>query len=115
MGPFLPGWRSAVISGPVTSIERTRTHEYNKAHSFTGILLILMLLGAGAFYNFLNVRRPVPDFSGISRSSAVNGNLLSDPSATTLQTTAVASEVTSADRAAFQQLLNDVQMAWSKT
>jgi predicted lipid-binding transport protein (Tim44 family) len=72
-----------------------------------------MLLGAGAFYYFLKVRRPVPDFSGITPSIAVNGNLLSDPSATTLQTTAVAREVTSADLAAFQQLLTDVQMAWS--
>ena len=79
----------------------------------TGILLILMLLGAGAFYYFMKVRRPVPDFSGIARSSAVSGSLLSEPSATTLQTTAVGSEVTSADKAAFQQLLTDVQTAWS--
>jgi len=79
----------------------------------TGILLILMLLGAGAFYYFLKVRRPVPDFSGISRSNAVSGSLLSEPSATTLQTTAVVSEVTSADKAAFQQLLTDIQTAWS--
>ena len=79
----------------------------------TGILLILMLLGAGAFYYFLKVRRPVPDFSGITRSSAVSGSLLSEPSATTLQTTAVVSEVTSADKAAFQQLLTDIQTAWS--
>jgi len=80
----------------------------------TGILLILMLLGAGAFYYFLKVRRsPSPDFSGITRSSAVSGSLLSEPSTTTLQTTAVASEVTSADKAVFQQLLTDVQSAWS--
>ena len=79
----------------------------------TGILLILMLLGAGAFYYFMKVRRPVPNFSGIARSSAVSGSLLSEPSATTLQTTAVGSEVTSADKAAFQQLLTDVQTAWS--
>ncbi|MEO8339624.1 MAG: hypothetical protein ABI604_07865 [Nitrospirota bacterium] len=72
-----------------------------------------MLLGAGTFYYFLKVRRPVPDFLGITPSIAVNGNLLSDPSATTLQTMTVASEFTSADRAAFQQLLTDVQMAWS--
>lgn len=83
------------------------------ASSSTGILLILMLLGAGAFFYFLKVRRPVPDFSGIARSSAVNGSLLTEPSATTLQTTAVVSEVTSADKTAFQQLLTDVQTAWS--
>ena len=61
-----------------------------------------MLLGAGAFFYFLKVRRPVPNFSGITRSNAVSGSLLSEPSPTTLQTTAVVSEVTSADKAAFQ-------------
>jgi len=79
----------------------------------TGILLLLMLLGAGAFYYFLKVRRPVHEFSGITRTSPVTGNLLSQPSVTTLQTTAVAGEVTSADKAAFQQLLTDIQTAWS--
>ena len=83
------------------------------ASSSTGILLILMLLGAGVFFYFLKVRRPVPDFSGTTRSSAVSNSLLTEPSATTLRTTAVASEVTSADKTAFQQLLTDVQTAWS--
>ena len=85
------------------------------ASSSTGILLILMLLGAGAFYYFLKVRRPVPDFSGITRSSAVGGSLLTatEPSATTVQTTAVVSEITSADKTVFQQLLTDIQTAWS--
>ena len=81
----------------------------------TGILLILMLLGAGAFYYFLKVRRsPTPDFSGITRSSTFSGSLAAEPSATTLSTATVDDEVTSADKAAFQQLLIDVQTAWSK-
>ena len=81
----------------------------------TGILLILMLLGAGAFYYFLKVRRsPTPDFSGITRSSTFSGSLAAEPSATTLSTATVDNEVTSADKAAFQQLLIDVQTAWSK-
>jgi predicted lipid-binding transport protein (Tim44 family) len=81
----------------------------------TGILLILMLLGAGAFYYFLKVRRsPTPDFSGITRSSTFSGSLATEPSATTLSTATVDNEVTSADKAAFQQLLIDVQTAWSK-
>jgi predicted lipid-binding transport protein (Tim44 family) len=81
----------------------------------TGILLILMLLGAGAFYYFLKVRRsPTPDFSGITRSSTFGGSLAVEPSATTLNTATVDNEVTSADKAAFQQLLIDVQTAWSK-
>jgi hypothetical protein len=85
------------------------------APSSAGILLILMLLGAGAFYYFLKVRRPVPDFSGITRSSAVGGSLLTatEPSATTVQTTAVVSEITSADKTVFQQLLTDIQTVWS--
>ena len=81
----------------------------------TGILLILMLLGAGAFYYFLKVRRsPTPDFSGITRSSTFSGSLAAEPSATTLSTATVDDEVTSADKATFQQLLIDVQTAWSK-
>ena len=81
----------------------------------TGILLILMLLGAGAFYYFMKVRRsPTPDFSGITRSSTFSGSLAAEPSATTLSTATVDNEVTSADKAAFQQLLIDVQTAWSK-
>jgi hypothetical protein len=81
----------------------------------TGILLILMLLGAGAFYYFMKVRRsPTPDFSGITRSSTFSGSLAAEPSATTLSTATVDDEVTSADKAAFQQLLIDVQTAWSK-
>jgi len=81
----------------------------------TGILLILMLLGAGAFYYFMKVRRsPTPDFSGITRSSTFSGSLAAAPSATTLSTATVDDEVTSADKAAFQQLLIGVQTAWSK-
>ncbi|MEP6959258.1 MAG: TIM44-like domain-containing protein [Nitrospirota bacterium] len=81
----------------------------------TGILLILMLLGAGAFYYFLRVRRsPTPDFSGITRSSTFSGSVLAGPSPTTLPTATVDTEVTSADKAVFQQLLTDIQTAWSK-
>jgi predicted lipid-binding transport protein (Tim44 family) len=83
--------------------------------SSTGVLLILMLLGAGAFYYFLRVRRsPTPDFSGITRSSEFSSTLLAEPSTTTLRATAVDTEVTSADKTAFQQLLIDIQTAWSK-
>jgi len=81
--------------------------------NYSGILLLLILLGAGAFFYFLKVRRPVPDFSGISRSSASGDSLSREPSATTLQTTAVVGEITSADKAAFQELLTDIQTAWS--
>ena len=74
-----------------------------------------MLLGAGAFYYFLKVRRSpsltFPESRGAAQSAAV---LLAEPSATTLRTATVDNEVTSADKAAFQQLLIDIQTAWSK-
>ena len=80
----------------------------------SGILLILMLLGAGAFYYFLKVRRsPTPNYSGITRSSAFNDTLQAEPAATTLSTATANTEVTSTDKTAFQQLLTDVQTAWS--
>jgi len=85
------------------------------ASSSTGVLLLLMALGAGALYYFMRVRRsPTPDFSGITRSSAFNGSLAAEPSATTLRTATVDPEVTTADKSAFQQLLIDIQTAWSK-
>jgi predicted lipid-binding transport protein (Tim44 family) len=80
-----------------------------------GILLILMLFGAGALYYLLKMRRsPSPDFSGITRSTIYKGSLAAEPAATTLSPATVDYEVTSADKAAFQQLLTDVQTAWSK-
>ncbi len=85
------------------------------ASSSTWILLLLMALGAGTLYYFLRVRRSLaPDFSGITRSSAFNGSLPAEPSATTLRTATVDTEVTTADKSAFQQLLIDIQTAWSK-
>jgi Tim44-like domain len=103
----------ATNSSAATTTEAGETGTTAGGFGSTGILLFLILLGAGAFFYFMKVRRPVPDFSGIARSNAVSGNLLSQPSATTLQTTAVVDTVTSADKAAFQQLLTDVQTAWS--
>lgn len=85
------------------------------ASSSTGILFLLMLLGAGAFYFILKSRRsPVPDFSGMARTSAAGGSLLSEPPTTTLPTARVDIAITSADQSAFQQLLVDIQTAWGK-
>ena len=91
------------------------TNKAAGASNSTGILLILMLLGAGAFYYFLRVRRsPTPEFSGITRSSALSKTLPAGPSDTTLRTATLDPEITSADKAVFQQLLTDIQTAWSK-
>ena len=81
------GRRTASRVPPMPVSRSAKPTQTAGASSSTGILLLLMLLGAGAFYYFLKVRRsPVPDFSGITRSSAVSGSLLAEPSATTLRT-----------------------------
>ena len=112
-----------MLFGATDSMARTndageqvgQTDQPAGASSSTGILLIFMLLGAGAFYYFLKVRRsPTPDFSGLTRSSTFSGTLPTGPSATTLRTEAVDTEVTPTDKTAFQQLLIDIQTAWGK-
>lgn len=121
-GGIAGSWIGHMLFGATDSSAKTNeagehvgaTDQTAGTSSSTGILLLLMLLGAGALFYFLKVRRPVPDFSGITRSSAVGGSLRAESSATTLQTTTVVSEVTTADKSAFQQLLIDVQTAWSK-
>jgi predicted lipid-binding transport protein (Tim44 family) len=121
-GGLAGSWLGHMLFGATESSARTNdagepvgeTGQAAGASNSAGILLLLMLLGAGALFYFVKVRRPVPDFSGITRSSAVGGSLLAEPSATTLQTTTVVSDVTTADKVAFQQLLIDIQTAWSK-
>ena len=113
IGHMLFGATDSVASTTAAGEQVGETSPTTGGASSTGILLLLILLGAGAFFYFMKVRRPVPDFSGITRSSAVSGSLLSEPSATALQTTAVVSDVTSADKTAFQQLLTAIQTAWS--
>jgi hypothetical protein len=79
-----------------------------------GLLILLMLLGAGAVYYFMRMRRtPQPDFSGLTRSTVrdVPAERISTGG---LQTAALDTEVTSTDEATFRQLLIDVQTAWSK-
>ena len=80
------------------------------------MLVLLMLMGAGALFFYLRSRRTAvaPDFSGISRSNTVSGSLLAESSAPTLRTATIDSEIVSADKAAFQQSLIDIQTAWGK-
>ncbi|HSQ90913.1 MAG TPA: TIM44-like domain-containing protein [Nitrospiraceae bacterium] len=78
-----------------------------------GILLILLLVAALTVFYFLKIQRPsLPDFSGITGRDPSSDNLLTKRPATTRQKLSVDS-VTSADKADFQQLLIDVQKAWS--
>jgi len=94
--------------------ETTTTPTTPEASNSGGILLILLLLGAAALFYFLKIQRPsLPDFSGIIGRDPSIDNLSKRRSPTARQNIAVDS-VTSADKAAFQQLLIDVQRAWSK-
>ena len=101
-----------------TGEQVAETNQPGEAFGSTGILLVLMLLGAGAFYYFMRVRRSLtPDFSGMTRSGTFSSSLPTEPSVSTLSTTTTVDidpEVTSTDKAAFQQLLTDIQTAWSK-
>lgn len=85
----------------------TTTHDLGSA----GILLILLLVAALTVFYFLKIQRPsLPDFSGITGRDP---SLPAKRFGTTRQKLSVDS-ITSADKAAFQQLLIDVQRAWSK-
>ena len=81
--------------------------------SSAGILLILLFLAAATVFYFLKIQRPsLPDFSGITGRDPSSDNLPTRLSAGTRQKLSVDS-VTTADKADFQQLLIDVQKAWS--
>lgn len=118
-GGLAGSWIGHMLFGATES--NAKTNEAGEAVSQTagasgnsGLLLFLMVLGAGAAYYFLKVRRtPVPVLSGITRSSAVAGSLLAESSAATLRPATTDLDITTADKAAFQQLLTDVQTAWS--
>ena len=78
-----------------------------------GMLLLLMVMGAGALWWYLRSRRtPAPNFTGLRRSSAVSGSLLAESSSVGLGSAAIDDEITSADKAAFQQSLTEIQTAW---
>jgi predicted lipid-binding transport protein (Tim44 family) len=122
-GGLAGSWIGHMLFGATDSSAKTNeagehvgaTDQTAGTSSSTGMLLLLMLLGAGTLYYVLKVRRSsTPDFSGIRRSSAVSGSLLAEPSATTLRTATVDTEVTAEDKTAFQHLLIDIQTAWSK-
>jgi len=89
------------------------TNHTTEDFSSVGILLILLLVAAATVFYFLKIQRPsLPDFSGITGRDPSKDNLPTKRSATTRQKLSVDS-VTSSDKAAFQQLLIDVQKAWS--
>jgi hypothetical protein len=115
-------WIGHMLLGPTNSSAQTtdagapaaETNNTTDDFSSAGILLLLLLLAAATVFYFLKIQRPShPDFSGITGRDPSSDNLPTRRSATTRQKISVDS-ITSADKAAFQQLLIDVQRAWSK-
>lgn len=80
-----------------------------------GLILLLMAIGAGAFYFFRRSKQtPAPVFTGLSRSTAARGSLLDvSANSTTNEQDTKAYAVSTEDKAAFQQLLREIQTAWS--
>ncbi len=114
-------WIGHMLLGPTNSSAQTtdagapaaETNNTTEDFSSAGILLLLLLLAAATVFYFLKIQRPsLPDFSGITGRDPSSDNLPTRRSTTTRQKLSVDS-VTSADKAAFQQLLIDVQKAWS--
>lgn len=80
----------------------------------TGLLVLFMLLGAGAIYYFMGTRRtPSPGFSGLTRS-ALRETSMGDVSTAGIESKTLECMVTPDDEAAFRQILIDVQTAWGK-
>ncbi len=115
-------WIGDMLLGPTNSSAQTtdagapaaETNNTTEDFSSAGILLLLLLVAAATVFYFLKIQRPsLPKFSGITGRDPSSDNLPTRRSATTRQKISIDS-VTSADKAAFQQLLIDVQRAWSK-
>ena len=116
IGPILFGVTNSYAQATDTDMPaaETTTPATPERSSSGGILLILLLLGIATVFYFLKIQRPsLPDFSGITgRDPSIEGSIKKRPSIT--RQNLPVDSVTSADKATFQQLLTDVQRAWSK-
>jgi predicted lipid-binding transport protein (Tim44 family) len=110
-------WIGHMLFGATESNAKTTDSEEPAASSNSfGLILLLMLVGAGALYFFKRSRRTAaPVFTGLSGSTAARGSLLDISSTGNADrpTTDHAYTVTTEDKAVFQQLLIDIQSAWS--
>jgi len=110
-------WIGHMLFGATESNAKTTDSEEPAASSNSfGLILLLMLVGAGALYFFKRSRRTAaPVFTGLSGSTAARGSLLDISSTGNADrpTTDRAYTVTTEDKAVFQQLLIDIQSAWS--
>ena len=111
-------WIGHMLFGATeSSAKTTDTEEPTSSSNSFGLVLLLMLVGAGALYYFKKVRQtPAPVFTGLSSNTTARGSLLdisSNNSSADRPVTDTAYTVTTEDKAAFQQLLIDIQSAWS--
>jgi predicted lipid-binding transport protein (Tim44 family) len=115
-------WIGHMLFGATESSAKTTDAESGAGSPSTsgnsfGLILLLMAIGAGAFYFFRKSKQtPAPVFTGLSRSTATRGSLLdvsSNSSSANRPITDTTYTVTTEDKAAFQQLLVDIQSAWS--
>jgi Tim44-like domain len=113
IGHMLIGTINCSAQSTEVEVPTAETNNTTEGFGSAGILLLLLLLTAATIFYFLKIQRPsLPDFSGVTGRDQANDNLLTKRSPTTRQELSIES-VTSSDKAAFQQLLIDVQKAWS--
>jgi len=118
VGGLAGTWLGHMIFGATdTSARTTEGGEGEQAAAgagSSGMLLLLMVMGGGALWWYMRSRRtPAPNFSGLSRTSVASGSLLAESSRAGFGAAAVEEEMSSTDKAAFQQALIDIQTAWS--
>ncbi|MGC4095591.1 MAG: TIM44-like domain-containing protein [Nitrospira sp.] len=109
-------WIGHMLFGATESSAKTTDAEPGSSSSNSfGLILLLMLVGAGALYYFKRVRRtPAPVFTGLSQGTSARGSLLDISSnAIDKPATDTAYTVTTDDKAVFQQRLTTIQSAWS--
>ena len=113
IGEMLFGATNSIAQTTEADVPAAETNKPTEDVSSAGILLLILLLAAATIFYFLKIQRPsLPDFSGVTGRDPSKDSLPARQPTTTRQKLSVDS-VTSADKAAFQQLLSDVQKAWS--
>ena len=112
-------WIGHMLFGATESTAKTTDTESSTAPASSnsyGLILLLMVIGIGALYFFRKSKRtPAPVFTGLSGGTTARGSLLDISANNSLDrpTTDTAYTVTTEDKAVFQQLLTDIQSAWS--
>lgn len=112
-------WIGHMLFGATESAAKTTDTESGTAPASSnsyGLILLLVVAGIGALYFFRRSKQtPAPVFTGLSGSTTARGSLLdiSSNNSSNRPTTDTAYTVTTEDKAAFQQLLIDIQSAWS--